>query len=77
MRQNEVAYEAARERSETVFNEPAFDQGRALYDGELLGRPFRSVVKTFQVRVWREIKATWGTLPPTARERVAPLLAAQ
>jgi len=77
MRQNEVAYEAARERRETVFNEPAFDQGRALYDGELLGRPFRSVVKTFQVGVWREIKTTWGTLPPAARQRVAPLLAAQ
>jgi len=77
MRQNEVAYEAARSRNETVFNEPAFDQGRALYDGELLGRPFRSVVKTFQVGVWREIKTAWGRLPPTARERVAPLLAAQ
>ena len=77
MRQNEVAYEAARQRCETVFNEPAFDRGRALYDGELLGRPFRSVVKTFQVRVWREIKAAWTMLRPAARERVAPLLAAQ
>lgn len=76
MRQNEVAYEAAREGGETVFNEAAFDQGRALYDGELLGRPFRSVVKTFQVRVWRDIKDAWRALPTAAREQVAPLLAA-
>ncbi len=74
MRQNEVAYEAAREGGETVFNEAAFDQGRALYEGELLGRPFRSVVKTFQVRVWRDIKEAWRALPPVAREDVAPLL---
>jgi glutathione S-transferase len=74
MRQNEVAYEAARERGETVFNESAFDQGRALYDGELLGRPFRSVAKSFQVRVWREIKDAWRGLPAAARERVLPLL---
>lgn len=76
MRQNEMAYEAARERGESVFNERAFDQGRALYDGELLGRPFRSVAKTFQVRVWREIKDAWRALPAAAREQVAPLLAA-
>ena len=76
MRQNEVAYAAAREAGESVFNEPAFDQGRALYDGELLGRPFRSVAKTFQVRVWREIKEAWQALPADARERITPLLAA-
>jgi hypothetical protein len=75
MRQNEVAYDAARERGEGVFNERAFDQGRALYDGELLGRPFRSVAKTFQVRVWREIKEAWRALPAGARERLTPLLA--
>jgi glutathione S-transferase len=74
MRQNEVAYEAAREGGETIFNERGFDQGRALYDGELLGRPFRSVAKTFQVRVWREIKEAWRSLPTAAREQVAPLL---
>jgi glutathione S-transferase len=76
MRQNEMAYDVARDRGESVFNERAFDQGRALYDGELLGRPFRSVAKTFQVRVWREIKDAWHVLPPAAREQVAPLLAA-
>jgi glutathione S-transferase len=76
MRQNEVAYEAAVERGERVFNEHAFDQGKALYDGELLGRPFRSVAKSFQVRVWREIKEAWQALPAEARDRITPLLGA-
>ncbi|CAA0123560.1 Uncharacterised protein [Halioglobus japonicus] len=62
MVQNENAYEAATARGETLFNEAAFDSHRALYDGRLLGYPFRAVVKTFQVRVWRELKASWMAL---------------
>ncbi len=76
MQQNARAHEDARARGETLFNEPAFDRGRALYDGTLLGRPFRSVVKTFQVRVWRDLCAAWGALTPDARERLAPLVTA-
>jgi hypothetical protein len=49
------------------FNEAAFNRGRALYDGELLGRPFRSVAKTFQVRVWCELCRQWRELNPAAR----------
>jgi hypothetical protein len=30
--------------------------------GELMGWPFRSVVKTFQVRVWQDICDTWDGL---------------
>ena len=67
MRQNARAYQAARERGESLFNESAFDRGRACYDGELLGRPFRSVVKTFQVRVWRELCDAWDALPEDDR----------
>ena len=37
MVQNEAAYDAARAAGETLFNEAAFDRGRALYDGTLLG----------------------------------------
>jgi len=74
MRQNARAYRAARERGESLFNESAFDRGRAWYDGELLGRPFRSVVKTFQVRVWRELCAAWDALPEDARTEVAGIL---
>lgn len=62
MRQNEAAYEEARARGERLFNEAAFDRGRALYDGVLLGRPFRAVVKTFQVKVWRSLKREWQAL---------------
>ncbi len=74
MRQNARAYQAAREHGESLFNERAFDRGRACYDGELLGRPFRSVVKTFQVRVWRELCDAWDALPDDARVRLSTIL---
>lgn len=70
MQQNEAAYLAARRAGETLFNEAAFDRGRALYDGVLLGRPFRAVAKTFQVRVWRDLVAELGDLAPGPRARV-------
>ncbi|MFL3653734.1 MAG: glutathione S-transferase C-terminal domain-containing protein [Halioglobus sp.] len=68
MRQNEKAYEHAVADGETVFNEAAFDRHRALYDGHLLGYPFRAVAKTFQVRVWRELKESWQALEAQDRE---------
>ena len=74
MRQNERAYLEACARGERLCNERAFDQRRALYDGTLLGKPFRSVAKTFQVRVWRELRAAWRRLPPEASATLAPLL---
>ncbi|MEO8602441.1 MAG: glutathione S-transferase C-terminal domain-containing protein [bacterium] len=69
MAQNEAAYDAARAAGQTRFNEPAFDRREALYDGTLLGQPFRSVVKTFQVRVWRDLRAAWSALDDPARQR--------
>ena len=77
MWQNARAYDEARARGETLFNERAFDRGRSLYDGTLLGRPFRSVVKTFQVRIWRELRAAWDALDADARDRLAPLVTAE
>ena len=74
MAQNEAAYEAARAAGETRFNESAFDRGRALYDGVLLGQPFRAAVKTFQVRVWRDVRAAWSALDAEARARVRQVL---
>lgn len=74
MAQNEAAYAAACAAGETRFNEWAFDHGRALYDGVLLGHPFRAVVKTFQVRVWRELRAAWAALDAEARARVRQVL---
>jgi glutathione S-transferase len=68
MMQNEQAYEKALDSGETLFNEAAFNSGRALYDGRLLEYPFRAVVKTFQVRVWRELKSSWAALADTDRD---------
>jgi glutathione S-transferase len=68
MVQNEQAYERAVGAGETLFNEAAFKRERALYDGELLGYPFRAVVKTFQVRVWRELKGSWRALAAADRD---------
>ncbi|NND68179.1 MAG: hypothetical protein HKN19_11385 [Halioglobus sp.] len=73
MAQNLAAYDNAVAAGETLFNEAAFDAGSALYDGELRGQPFRSVVKTFQVAVWRELRARWAALPATPRQQLVDL----
>jgi glutathione S-transferase len=74
MQQNETAYETFCRSGEARFNERAFNAGVSLYDGMLLGQPFRSVAKTFQVRVWRDLKRSWAQLPSSARSDVAELL---
>ena len=67
MEQNERAYERHKAAGQTRFNEAAFDCDESLYDGELLGRPFRSVAKTFQVKGWRSLKARYLSLEPAHR----------
>jgi hypothetical protein len=67
MVQNERAWRSAVEQGEVLFNEAAFDRGRALYDGELLGHAFRAVAKTFQVRVWRDLRDGWRRLSDADR----------
>ncbi len=62
MEQNYSAWEYAKAQGQRLFNEAAFDRGEALYDGELRGHPFRSVVKTFQVRVWKDLQSSWQQL---------------
>ena len=74
MRQNAAAHARHKAAGATRFNEAAFDRGEALYDGELGGRPFRSVAKSFQARAWRECCARWAGLPESARARLAPAL---
>ena len=71
MQQNTAAYEDALAAGETLFNEAAFDQGRALYDGELLGYPFRSVAKSFQVPVWRDLCIAWRDLGLKSQENLS------
>ena len=74
MQQNDCAYEDAIAAGESLFNEKAFDKGRALYDGEIMGAPFRAVVKTFQVQVWRDLKANWQGLSKEQQVQVAGYL---
>lgn len=74
MQQNHDAWARHRAAGETRFNEAAFNAGRALYDGTLLGRPFRSVAKTFQVRVWRDLRHEWDALGAADRARLETLL---
>jgi glutathione S-transferase len=76
MRQNQQAYARHQAAGDTLFNESAFDRDRALYDGELLGSPFRSVAKTFQVRVWRDLQVAWRELAASSRERLTGLIPA-
>ena len=77
MQQNRQAWLAARQLGVTEFNEPAFDQGLACYDGELLGFPFRAGVKSFQVVVWEDLLASWRELAPAQREQTADYLGAE
>ncbi|MEM9253888.1 MAG: glutathione S-transferase C-terminal domain-containing protein [Pseudomonadota bacterium] len=74
MQQNASAYQDAVAAGERVFNEAAFDAGRALYDGTLCGQPFRSVVKTFQVQVWRDLQSAWKALDAPAKRQLEHVL---
>jgi glutathione S-transferase len=74
MVQNSRAFDMAKQQGETLFNEKAFDQNRALYDGRLCGFPFRSVVKTFQVRVWKELCNAWQALEEKDKNSVRELI---
>lgn len=76
MQQNHDAFEAHARRGERRFNEAGFDAGSGLYDGTLAGRPFRSVVKTFQVRVWRDLRRAFDALDAASRRRLLALLPA-
>jgi glutathione S-transferase len=78
MRQNEAAYMQAVSEGQTLFNEAAFDRDQALYDGTLLGMPFRAVAKSFQVPVWRDICRGWQELQDSDKESlqsIYPILA--
>jgi hypothetical protein len=61
MKQNEQAYERIKHdpKAPKVFNEKAFDLGLSFYDGVVDGHPYRSVVKTFQVEIWRDLRKKW------------------
>ena len=74
MDQNEKAWRIETQKGQKLFNERAFNRGQALYDGELNGHAFRSVVKTFQVRVWNDLRENWRALPDAERVVLAKRL---
>ncbi|MEN8720137.1 MAG: glutathione S-transferase C-terminal domain-containing protein [Oceanococcaceae bacterium] len=55
MNANAAAYERCTSAGQTRWNEAGFDRGEALFDFDWRGGPARTVVKTFQVRVWRDL----------------------
>lgn len=73
MEQNAAAYHAALEQGQTLFNEAAFDRGEALYEGALLGQPFRTVAKSFQIPVWRDLCQDWAALTEEQCEQLTAL----
>jgi glutathione S-transferase len=73
MQQNEAAYSKAVAEGQVLFNEAAFNRGEALYEGSLLGMPFRAVVKSFQVQVWRDLCQSWRALGDDDRVQLQSL----
>ena len=67
MTQNEAAYQQHKQAGEILFNEQGFWQGRGLYAGNLDGHEFKSVAKTFQVKVWQNLKQAWNHLPGASK----------
>lgn len=55
MNANAAAYERCTYAGQARWNEAAFDRGEASFDLDWRGGPARTVVKTFQVRVWRDL----------------------
>ena len=70
MQQNEAAYADAVAGGQRIFNEAAFERNEAIYDGSLMGQPFRSVVKSFQVVTWRELRQQWQALEDSAHQEL-------
>lgn len=70
MQQNFSACEAWLQAGETLFNEAAFNRGRALYEGHIEGQPFRHVAKRFQAKTWRQCLQRWQALSAQDRERI-------
>lgn len=74
MQQNYRAYQYHLGKGETLFNEAAFDQQRALYQGALDGQPFKNVAKTFQVAVWEKLQNQWQCLSLAEKTRMRDIL---
>ena len=74
MLQNSAAHTAAVADGETLYNEKAFDRGRSLYAGQLMGQGFKAAVKTFQVKVWKDLQNSWAKLHASDRKTLGSQL---
>lgn len=57
MQANAAAYERLHAQGQRRWNEQAFDRNEALFDLQWRGAPARTVVKRFQMRVWRDLQS--------------------
>jgi len=71
MQQNASAYRRFSNQGQSRFNEDAFDRGEALYNGELMGEPFRAVAKSFQVPVWQTVCHSWHALSEEDKDKLS------
>lgn len=70
MEQNKAAYQHHKNAGETLFNERAFWQGRALYHGVIDNTPFTHVAKSFQVKTWNTLLDKWHCLSDDERQQI-------
>lgn len=66
MKANAQAYRHQLAEGRKRWNEAAFDRDEALYELPWRGAPARTVVKTFQYRIWRDLCSKARALPPGA-----------
>jgi hypothetical protein len=64
---NSEAYERHGRPVARDANEPAYWRGDKLFDGTLLGFPYRTVVKTFQVAVLQDLQRRFQDLGESTR----------
>ena len=70
MKQNAQAFSEAKKYGDTQFNERAFDRRINIYSGKILGLSFKSVVKSFQAQVWKNLQSQWSCLSQAQTEEI-------
>ena len=71
MQANADAYAMRPIESGGPRNERAYNAGVGLFSGELLGHPYRTVVKDFQVKTYQELSALFAALDGQTQSQLA------
>ena len=71
MSQNAEAYQNCPVEKGGPRNEKAYNRGLNLFEGELMGHPYRTVVKDFQVKTHREILSLFAGLSASDKAKLA------